>query len=98
MKAPLYRLRMSRDVAGLVAGLHPLLKRKIRASFQELLSNSRSGKPLRDDLDSFWSYRMGQYRIVYRISENRFIDIFAIGPREDIYEETLRRIRRERVV
>ena len=95
VKRLLYRLRLPRDIANLVAGLHPQLKRKIKASFQELLSNPRSGKPLKDELDGFWSYRVGRHRIVYRLSENRFVDIYAIGPREEIYEEMLRRVGRE---
>lgn len=86
---------MPRHVASLVASLHPLLKRKIRASFREMLSAPRSGKPLKDDLDGFWSYRVGQHRIVYRISESRFVDIYAIGPREDIYTDVLRLARRD---
>jgi mRNA interferase RelE/StbE len=36
-----------------------------------------------------------RFRIVYRITESREIQIVAIGPRERIYEETYRIIRKE---
>jgi hypothetical protein len=31
---------------------------------------------------------LGTFRIIYRISDQKLIEIVAIGPRENIYEET----------
>lgn len=40
------------------------------------------------------NYRVGRSRIVYRLADERTIEIVAIGPRRTIYEETYRLLRR----
>ena len=41
-----------------------------------------------------WSLRVGRSRIIYRPDEGG-VEIIAIGPRESIYEDTARQIRRD---
>jgi mRNA-degrading endonuclease RelE of RelBE toxin-antitoxin system len=38
---------------------------------------------------------VGSLRIIYRIKDPKQIELVTIGPREQIYEETLRIIRKE---
>jgi mRNA interferase RelE/StbE len=46
----------------------------------------RLGKPLRFELEGYFSARRGPYRIVYRIDESsRTISVLAVGHRADIY-------------
>ena len=85
---------MPEDVAVLVRGLPPEIKRKVRAGLDELIHNPDTGKPLRDDLDGLRSLRVGRFRIIYRINSPRVIDVVAIGPRRTIYEEITKRLRR----
>jgi mRNA interferase RelE/StbE len=40
------------------------------------------------------SFRVGRLRIIYRLAQNRQIEIVAIGPRKTIYEETYSLLRR----
>ncbi|MEW6324343.1 MAG: type II toxin-antitoxin system RelE/ParE family toxin [Nitrospirota bacterium] len=79
----------------LIRGLHPALKRKIRAGLQQLLDEPNSGKLLRDELEGLRSMRVGRFRIIYRTGSGQIIEIVAVGPRQKIYEETLRRLRQE---
>ena len=95
MKQPLHRLRVPGEVADLVRGMHPALKRKTRASLKTILSDPSSGKALKDELAGLRSFRVGSFRIIYRVIRN-VIEIVAIGPRERIYEETYRLLKRER--
>ncbi len=95
MKQPLHRLRVPDEVADLVRGMHPALKRKTRASLMTILSDPSSGKALKDELAGLRSFRVGSFRILYRVIRN-VIEIVAIGPRERIYEETFRLLKRER--
>lgn len=88
MKSPVYKLRIPNEVAGLIRGLHPHLKQKIRSSLQAILSDPHAGKALKEELAGLWSFRVSRFRIVYRIAGSRKIDIVAIGPRETIYQET----------
>jgi mRNA interferase RelE/StbE len=87
-------LRVPEDVRVLVRGLHPDIKRKVRAGLLEITRNPKAGKSLRDDLDGLWSLRVSRFRIIYRINSPRIIDIIAIGPRRTIYEDTVKRLRK----
>jgi mRNA interferase RelE/StbE len=89
------RLRLSPEVVSLLRGLHPDLKRRLRAALDRIVSDPSAGKALRAELAGLRSLRVGRVRIVYRESRDA-IEIVAVGPRERIYEETLRLVRRER--
>ena len=86
---------MPRNVAELVRGLHPELKRKVRAGLDLIRADTTSGKALHGELAALRSLRVGQFRIVYRLAPRRVIELVAIGPRRSIYKETLRLLRRQ---
>jgi mRNA interferase RelE/StbE len=90
-----YKIRTPDDVAALLRGLHPNLKRKPRTALRILLANPYEGKSLRDDLEGLKSYPVGRFRIIYRTSAKKHIEVVAIGPRKSIYEETSRILKRE---
>ena len=52
------------------------------------LDNPRlQGKPLKGNLGGLWRYRLGNYRIVCKICDNKLlICVLKIGHRRDIYE------------
>lgn len=88
------RLRVPTDVASLIRGLHPDLKRRVRATLDAVVADPSVGKALRDELAGLRSCRVGRFRIIYRVA-GAVIEIVAVGPRASIYEETWRRVRRE---
>lgn len=87
------RLRVPGDVASLVRGLHPDLKRKVRSALDAVVADPSVGKALRDELAGLRSCRIGRLRIIYRVAGS-VIEIVAVGPRATIYAETWRRVRR----
>ncbi|HEY6000623.1 MAG TPA: type II toxin-antitoxin system RelE/ParE family toxin [bacterium] len=87
------RLRIPDDVAALIRGLHPDLKRKIRSALDDLLDDPTIGKALRDELGGLRSCRVARFRIIYRVA-GTVIEIVAVGPRRTIYEETWRKVRK----
>jgi mRNA interferase RelE/StbE len=91
----MYKLVVPKDVRELIRTMHPSLKKKIKASLKIILSEPSSGKALMDELWGLRSFRISSFRIIYRIKEPRQIELVAIGPRERIYEETFRIIRKE---
>jgi len=96
MAPPPYRLRVPTSLAALIRGMHPELKRKLRASLRMILADPAVGKALRDELEGLRSYRLGRLRIIYRLStRGRVVELVAIGPRARIYEDTLRYVRRD---
>jgi mRNA interferase RelE/StbE len=90
------RLRMPEDLANLIRGMHPAIKKKVRASLEIVLSDPASGKALRDDLAGLRSFKIGRLRVIYKVSRAE-VQVIAIGPRSRIYEETSRLLRREQM-
>ena len=88
-----YAIRVPDELAQLIAGLHPDLKRKLRGALAALGEEARLGKPLKDELAGYWSLRIGKYRLIYRIAADERIVLFGFGARDIIYQETLRLIR-----
>jgi len=91
-----YRLRVPKPLVELIAGLHPELKRKVRAGLDIIRDEPSAGKELRDELAGLRSLRVGRFRIIYRVASGWLLELVALGPRHTIYEDTLRLIRRER--
>ncbi|HDH05871.1 MAG TPA: type II toxin-antitoxin system RelE/ParE family toxin [Nitrospirae bacterium] len=91
-----HKLLVPDDIAELIRTMHPHLKKKVRASLQIILSAPLSGKALKDELAGLRSFRVSKFRIIYRISRRKHIEIVAVGPRERIYEETFRLLNRNK--
>lgn len=83
------RLYVPDAVAALLRHLHPELKRKVRAALETVLSEPGAGKSLKDELAGLRSFRVGKFRLIYRVRGTR-IEVIAFGARERIYEETYR--------
>ena len=79
----------------MIRNLHPQLKRKIKSSFQTILSDPFSGKALKDDLTGLRSFRVSRYRIIYKVSDRKQIEVVAVGPRKRIYEDTFHILKKE---
>ncbi len=94
MPGSFYKIRVPDEVADLIRGMHPSLKKKVRASLDMILSDPQKGKALKEELVGLHSFRVGNFRIVYRISK-KHVEIVAIGPRQKIYEETFLILKRE---
>jgi mRNA interferase RelE/StbE len=92
----MYRLRVPDELVRMIRGLHPELKRKVKASLSAISRDPWLGTTLREELEGLRSYHVSRFRIIYRIAtRERTLEIVAIGPRSGIYEETLRLVTRE---
>jgi mRNA interferase RelE/StbE len=87
------RIRAPEQIVALIRGMHPDLRKKVRASLEIILSDPTAGKALRDDLTGLRSFRVGRVRIVYR-QVGPEVHIVAVGPRSNIYEETSKLVKR----
>jgi mRNA interferase RelE/StbE len=88
------RLRVPDHIVSLIRKSHPEIKKKIRAGLEYIQKEPQTGKSLKDELEDLKSYRVGRFRIIYRISTKNITEIVAIGPRTTIYEETFRLIKK----
>lgn len=81
-----YRFKTPDSVLHFLRSLPPSTKSKIRAGLDHILKNPQEGKPLKAELLGLRSFRVGHFRIVYKVLKNT-IDIVLIGPRETIYTD-----------
>ena len=89
-----YRLRVPDEIVDLLRSLHPEIKRKMKAALDLIASDPAVGKSLRDELRGLKSFKIGRFRIIYKVASKRIIEIVAIGPRRTIYEETYRLLKK----
>lgn len=80
-------------VAEDVARINRDIRKRLAKAVQERLSSHPEsyGKPLRGSLAGYWTLRVGDYRVVYRIIGAE-VWIYAIIDRRDIYEDVLKRL------
>ena len=90
------RIRVSDETADLIRGLHPEIKRRVKSALKMVLSDPDIGKPLKDELKGLHSYKVGRFRIIYKLSSKGTIEVVAIGPRRIIYELTYTFVRKEK--
>jgi len=91
----MYKLRVPDHLVKFIRGLHPEIKRRIKGSLKNIAIDPNAGKPLKDELEGLRSFRVSRFRIIYRIAGGKEIQVIAIGPRERIYEQTYRLLRKE---
>ncbi len=84
----LYLPGAARDLIELPAGV----ARRARKALERLAEEPRAGKPLHGELSPWWSFRVGDYRIVYEICESEIVVLVVmVGHRREIYERARRR-------
>ena len=95
MAQNVYKLRVPDEIVSLVRGLHPFLKKRVKAALKEICNAPYCGKGLKDELAGLRSFRIKRFRIIYKVSSKREIIIVALGPRKYIYEETFRIVQKQ---
>jgi mRNA interferase RelE/StbE len=98
VQGPFYELEIPPEVADIVRGLSPEVKRQIKQALLRLAETPEAGRLLTGELAGLRSYRARRFRIVYRFadSECRLL-ILHIGHRRTVYEELSQRVRRRQL-
>jgi len=81
-----YRVLYHPEVKGDLAHINENVKKRIRKAIETRLMTApeRYGEPLRKTLKGYWKLRVGDYRIVFKLTGNDLI-IFAILDRKVVY-------------
>ena len=94
-----FEIRIKKPARRVIERLDPSVKSRIRKALEKLGDTPYLGKPLSVPPAGYWSYRVGHYRIIYRIIEAKLVIIvFAVGHRQDVYsslKSVARKLRRE---
>ncbi len=77
----------ARDLRKLGADARRLILRYLRERIAASDDPRRFGRPLTRDLKGLWRYRVGDYRIVASIEEDRFVVlVVTVGHRREVYD------------
>jgi mRNA interferase RelE/StbE len=77
-------LQFSSPAQKFIAELHPPLQARVENALLEIASEPRSGKALKGDLKGNFSYRVGDWRIIYSL-EKTFVYVKDIRHRREVY-------------
>jgi mRNA interferase RelE/StbE len=89
-----YHLRYHPDVKGVdLPKIDAKNKAMVKRAIEQRLAAQPEvyGRPLQRTLKGYWKLRVGEYRIVYRISGND-IEILGIIHRKDVYKRIHKRM------
>ncbi len=82
-----WELRYTQTAARAIRKLDPQVKTRVRAALDALREDPHRGKPLQLTLKGLYSWRTGDWRIVYRIEAERIeVLVVTVGHRREVYE------------
>lgn len=88
-----YKLRYHPAAVDEINDLRKSIKERIRKSLTQLKEKPLLGKPLKGELSGFRSNRVGNYRVVYTVSNDQsVIYVLHVGHRSTVYEEAKRKL------
>lgn len=82
-----YRLRFTNTAASQFQKFKDKkLKERIASALEFIAGDPLIGKPLQAEFKGFYSYRIGDYRIIYSFSKtDKHLDILKIDHRREVY-------------
>lgn len=84
----MYKLHISQKAAKEIKKITKDHRKILIAGLEEIQENPMLGKPLKRELTGRFSYRIGVYRIIYRINkQDKIIQIITAGHRSYVYEK-----------
>jgi mRNA interferase RelE/StbE len=90
MAAAVWRVEFDRTAARELRKLGADAERRVLTFLRTRIAGSsdprRLGQPLTGDRQGFWRYRVGDYRIVATIEDERFVVlVVTVGHRREVY-------------
>ena len=82
----MYTLIFKKDAERFLRKLDKENQKRILEKLKQLKGNPELGKPLIGNLSGLWSLRIGKYRVLYQMFQDKLvIVILDIGHRKNIY-------------
>jgi mRNA interferase RelE/StbE len=90
-----FRIDIPPNIASVIRGLHPDLRRSVKAAVNAIAADPACGEPLVRELAGLLKYRVRRFRIVYSVDRRaRAVRLMAVGHRRNIYEDLAEKLRR----
>lgn len=82
----MYKIRLSTQANRELKVISKFHKQAIGFAFEELKENPFSGKPLTRELTGRFTYKVGVYRIIYKVNKrDKVVMILTVGHRATVY-------------
>ncbi len=82
----MYELRVYKKAQRGIKKISRLYQRALLEALAEIQENPLSGKPLTRELTGRYSYKVGDYRVVYKINKkDQIIQVITAGHRSTVY-------------
>ena len=82
-----YRVLYTQEAAKCIGKLDGGVKERIRKAIGRLSAHPELGKRLTGLLSDRWSYRVGDWRILYKIRKSELIIlVLTVGHRREVYD------------
>lgn len=88
-----FRVIYHPEVRADIALINEKLRKRIKRAIETRLTTEpeKYGAPLRKTLKGYWKMRVGDYRIIFKVSGNEII-IFTIQHRKSVYGDIGKRL------
>ncbi len=81
-----YRVVIMDEAVGQIGRLDASMRGRVRDAIDRLRSQPEIGKRLKGLLTGRWSYRVGDWRILYKIDRGRLLVlVLTVGHRREVY-------------
>ncbi|MBX9657865.1 MAG: type II toxin-antitoxin system RelE/ParE family toxin [Nitrospiraceae bacterium] len=82
-----YRILYTEEAARRIGKLDKAVKERVGKAIKKLSEQPELGKRLTGLLSDRWSYRVGDWRILYKVKKNEvLILILTVGHRREVYD------------
>jgi mRNA interferase RelE/StbE len=82
-----YRVLYTEEAARRIGKLDKAVKQRVEKAIFKLSENPELGKRLTSLLSDRWSYRVGSWRILYKVRKNELVIlVLTVGHRSDVYD------------
>ncbi len=82
-----YRILYTEEAGRRLAKLDKVVKERVGRAIVRLSEHPELGKRLTGILNDRWSYRVGDWQILYKVKKNELlILVLTVGHRSDVYE------------
>ena len=87
----MWTIRLSTQAFEFLQTVQAKSKRQLENGLHCLHLDPYTGKALKGELKGYWSYRVGQYRMIYVIKNKEVIvEVLRIHHRKEVYEKMRR--------
>ena len=87
----MWTVKLSRQAASFLKNVGGKHREQLEHGLDELSQVPHTGKALKGELNGYWSFRVGVYRIIYAIRNKEVVvEVLRIHHRKEVYEKVRR--------